>query len=54
MKYFIDREIWYRGEKQPPRKVELVSVFPRDEETAYCYDEDGDEYILPLSEIMDT
>ena len=54
MKYFIDYEVWYQGKKQQPRKVELISVIPRDKETAFCYDKDGDEYILPLSEIIDT
>ena len=51
--YFIDDNIWYQGKRQPPRKVELVAVFPNNDNlTATCYDSDGDEYTLKLDEIF--
>ena len=54
MKYFIDDNIWYQGKRQPPRKVELPTVIPDPNGiTALCYDKDGDDYTLPLSEIFD-
>lgn len=53
MKYFIDDNIWYQGKRQPPRKVELVAVFPNNDNlTETCYDSDGDEYTLKLDEIF--
>lgn len=52
MKYFIDSNIWYQGKLQPPRKVELPIVIPDPNgRTALCYDNDGDYYTLPLTEI---
>ena len=54
MKYFIDEEIYYRGEKQPPRKVYLPVVIPnKDGKTALCYDEDGADYTLSLEQIRE-
>lgn len=54
MKYFIDDNIWWAGQKQPPKKVRLVAVIPHNDGlTALCYDSDGDEYTLPLNEIYD-
>ena len=54
MKYFVDNNIWFQGVRQPPRKVELELVFPqKNGKTAACYDKDGDEYILLLSDIFD-
>lgn len=54
MKYFIDEEIYYQGKKQPPRKVYLPIVIPNEDgKTALCYDEDGDYYTLPLTEIKE-
>ena len=54
MKYFIDKEIYYQGKKQPPRKVCLPVVIPDPNgRTALCFDNDGDEYTLPLTEIFE-
>lgn len=54
MKYFIDDNIWYHGEKQPPRKVRLPTVIPDPNgRTALCYDEDENEYTLNLSDIKE-
>lgn len=54
MKYFIDTNIWYHGERQEPRKIELVKVIPDPNGiTALCYDKDGDDYTLELSEIFE-
>lgn len=53
MYYFIDDEIYYKGLKQPPRKVELPIVrFNGNGRDAICYDNDGDVYVLPISEIF--
>ena len=53
MYYFWDHNIYYQGKRQPPRQVELVAVYPnRDGITATCYDKDGDEYTLCLTEIL--
>ena len=52
MKYFIDDNVWFMGEKQPPRKVYLEFVLPqKDGETAICIDRDGDSYTLNLTDI---
>ena len=54
MKYFIDDNIWFMGEKQPPRKVLLEFVIPnKDGLTATCYDIEGNQYQLLLSNIRD-
>lgn len=53
MYYFIDDEIYYKGKKQSPRKVELPIVrFNSNGRDAICYDNDGDLYILPIKEIF--
>ena len=52
MKYFIDNNIWFQGKRQPPRKVLLEIIIPnKDGLTATCYDTDGDEYCLLLTDI---
>ena len=51
--YFIDDEIYFKGEKQPPRKVKLPMVKKIDDEMAQCFDEDGNEYMLEVSKIYD-
>lgn len=54
MMYFNDTNIWYQGERQPPRKVELPVVIPNpDGITATCCDNDGDWYTLTLTEIFE-
>lgn len=54
MKYFVDKNIWFNGKRQPPRKVELIKVDPNPNViTATCIDKDGDSYTLNLSEIFD-
>ena len=54
MKYFIDNNIWFQGKRQPPRKVALEIVIPNEDGlTATCYDMDGDEYCLLLTDIRD-
>lgn len=54
MKYFIDNNIWFQGVRQPPRKVLLEIVIPnKDGLTATCYDTDGDQYQLLLTDIRD-
>lgn len=54
MKYFIDNNIWFQGKRQPPRKVLLEFVIPnKDGLTATCYDTDGDQYQLLLTDIRD-
>ena len=54
MKYFVDKNIWYQGKLQEPRKVELIKVIPDPNgKTALCYDRDGNDYTLPLCDIID-
>lgn len=54
MKYFVDNNRWHQGIRQPARKVELVIVSPnKDGLTATCYDKDGDQYQLLLTDIRD-
>lgn len=54
MKYFIDNDTWYKGQKLPPIKRKLLIVRPnKDGVTAYCVDKDGDDYTLPLSVIFE-
>ena len=53
-KYFIDKEIYFQNIKQPPRKVLLpVVIANADGQTALCYDEDGNNYTLNISEIFE-
>ena len=50
--YFIDDQIWFQGEKQPPRKVYCYSIeFKGD--VAIFYDEDGNSYHLPKERILE-
>lgn len=54
MKCFIDNNIWYHGKRQPPRKVYLSMVIPDPNgRTALCYDKDGADYTLNLSDIKE-
>lgn len=50
--YFIDTEIYFQGEKQPPRKVYLPVVIPCDDGSLFCYDEDGNDYSLPKEAVF--
>jgi DNA-binding transcriptional regulator YiaG len=53
-KYFIDTEIYYQNKKQPPKKVIITTMYNEPNgHTALCYDEDGDEYSIELSDIYD-
>ena len=54
MKYFINNNIWLLGIKQPARKVLLEIVLPNNDGlTATCYDTNGDQYQLFLTDIRD-
>ena len=54
MKYFIDNYIWFQGVRQPARKVLLeVVITNKDGLTATCYDTDGDQYQLLLTDVRD-
>ena len=49
--YFIDDDIWYHGERQPPRKVYCYNIrFTGN--VAEFYDEDGNSYHLPKERIF--
>lgn len=53
-KYFIDKEVYFQNKKMPPRKVIIASMYNEPNgHTALCYDEDGDEYSIELSDIFD-
>ena len=53
-KYFIDKEIYFQNKKLPPRKVIIKSmIYKEGNESAICYDEDGNEYSINVKEIYD-
>lgn len=53
-KYFIDREIYWQGKRQPPRKIILKEIIPRlNGHSAICYDEYDNDYDIELTEIFD-
>lgn len=51
MRYFIDTEFYLNGELQPPRKVYLSEVRPFWDGAVICYDEEGNDYTIPLTAI---
>lgn len=53
-KYFIDREVYFQNKKLPPKKVIITSMYNEPNgHSALCYDEDGAEYSIELSDIFD-
>lgn len=50
--YYMDKEVYFQGEKQPDRKVKLSTIIDNDDGTASCYDESGDYYILNVNDII--
>lgn len=53
-KYFIDKEIYFQGKKQPPRKIILYNVDESNDGTMIkAQDELGNYYNLELSEVFD-
>ena len=53
-KYFIDKEIYWQGKKQVPRKVIIHNItYCDDNKNVICYDDEGDCYILPITDIFD-
>lgn len=53
-KYFIDREIYFQGKKQPPRKVILHNIYNNfSPKSVIAYDELDNEYVLDANEIFD-
>jgi len=49
--YFIDSEIYFQGEKQPPTKVECFDLSIA-ADVATFYDEYGNGYNLPANRIF--
>ena len=49
--YFIDDDIWFKGKKQPPRKVYCHELEMHGGKAKF-YDEDGNGYSLPDDRIM--
>jgi len=49
--YFIDKSIYFQGEKQPDRKVELFNVTIY-KDFVLANDKDGNEYNLDMSELI--
>lgn len=49
--YFIDNEIYFQNQKQPPRKVELFNIEFNNGD-AFGYDFDGNEYQIPEEDII--
>ena len=53
-KYFIDREIYFQGKQMPPKKVIITQMEPEmNGKTVLCYDKDGNDYSIDISEIRD-
>lgn len=53
-KYFIDREIYFQGKRQPPRKVILHKIYNNfNNHSVIAYDELDNEYVLETTEIYD-
>ena len=51
--YFIDKEIYFKGEKQPDRKVELFNIkIDEINKTFMASDEDDNDYILDLDQLI--
>lgn len=50
--YFIDSEIYFQGKQQPPRKVEIFSIYDISNDKICCRDADGDVYELNKNEII--
>lgn len=49
--FFIDKQIYYQGKKLPDRKVELFNV-SFDSVNVTGYDKDGDEYTIPINDLI--
>lgn len=50
--YYVDKEVYFQGEKQPDRKVKLSTIIDNDDGAASCYDESGDYYTLNVNDII--
>jgi hypothetical protein len=55
--YFIDDDIWFHGEKQPPRKVYCYNLYHGKDADGNDYvmffDEDDNAYTLPAERIFE-
>lgn len=49
--YFIDKQIYYQGKRMPERKVELFNL-SFDSYDVTGYDKDGDEYTIPIGDLI--
>ena len=49
--YFIDKEIYFQGVKQPPRKIQCFNIRYKGNMATFR-DEDGNDYVVADYEIL--